>query len=284
MDIGQIFITLFINPFTNILVAIYQGLVYLHIPYPLGFSIVLLTFAIRGIMWPILATQTKQMHKMQKMSPHLAALKEKHKGDKKKQQEETMKLYKEHGINPAAGCLPAIVQLVVFGSLYSTLLHFASASTQKAVESINQALYFPALHISAKEGLDTSFFGLNIATSPQKMLEHGVPLIILVPLATAALQFVLSKMMIPEKITIVAKEGKAKKVKKEEKTADFASAFQTQSLYIFPAMIGFFSFTLPVGMALYWNTFTLFGIIQQYVLVGPGGARPWFKKVGLNKE
>lgn len=283
MDIGQIFITLFINPFTNILVAIYQGLVYLHIPYPLGFSIILLTFAIRAVMWPILAAQTKQMHKMQKMSPHLAALKEKHKGDKKRQQEETMKLYKEHGVNPAAGCLPAVVQLVVFGSLYSTLLHFASASTQKAVDSINHALYFPALHITTKEGLDTSFFGLNIATSPQKMLAYA-PLIVLVPVTTALLQFVLSKMMTPQKVTIVAKEGKAKNVKKEEKTADFASAFQTQSLYIFPAMIGFFSFTLPVGMALYWNTFTLFGIIQQYVLVGPGGARAWFQKVGLNKE
>ncbi len=276
MDIGQIFIVLFINPFTNVLVAIYQALVFLHIPFPLGFSIIVLTAAIRGIMWPILAAQTQQMHKMQKLTPHMAKLKEKHKSDKKKQQEEIMKLYKEHGVNPAAGCLPAVVQLVVFGSLYSTLLHFASASTAQTVAAINKALYFPWLKLTATEGLDTSFFGLNIAISPQKMLEHGAILIILVPLITAATQFVLSKMMAPLK---TAEDKKAPK-----KEADFATAFQAQSLYIFPLMIGFFSFTLPIGMALYWNTFTLFGIIQQYVLVGPGAAGPWFKKVKLNKD
>lgn len=276
MDIGQIFITLFINPFTNVLVAIYQALVYLHIPFPLGFSIIVLTIAIRAIMWPILATQTKQMHKMQKMSPHLAKIKEKHKDDKKRQQEETMKLYKEHGINPAAGCLPAVVQLVVFGSLYSTLLHFASASTAQAVTAINKALYFPALHLTSTEGLDTSFFGLNIATTPQKMMEYA-PLILLVPLITAGTQFILSKMMAPEKAAPL-KKGETKK------EADFATAFQTQSLYIFPLMIGFFSFTLPIGMALYWNTFTIFGIIQQYILVGSGGAKAWFHKVGLKKD
>ncbi|MBP7832218.1 MAG: YidC/Oxa1 family membrane protein insertase [Candidatus Levybacteria bacterium] len=275
MDIGQIFIVLFINPFTNIIVAIYQLLVMLHIPYPLGFSIILLTIAIRAIMWPILATQTHQMHKMQKLTPHMAKLKEKHKSDKKKQQEEIMKLYKEHGVNPAAGCLPAIVQLVVFGSLYSTLLHFASSSSAQAVAAINKALYFQFLHLPDGKGLDTSFFGLNIAVSPQTMLSYA-PLILLVPLLTAALQFVLSKMMAPVKLP------EDKKAPKKE--ADFATAFQTQSLYIFPLMIGFFSFTLPVGMALYWNTFTLFGIIQQYILVGPGAAGPWFKKVNLNKD
>lgn len=275
MDIGQIFIVLFINPFTNVLVAIYQALVFLHIPFPLGFSIIVLTAAIRGIMWPILAAQTHQMHKMQKLTPHMAKLKEKHKNDKKKQQEEIMKLYKEHGVNPAAGCLPAVVQLVVFGSLYSTLLHFASASTAQTVAAINKALYFPWLHLTATEGLDTSFFGLNIALSPQKMLSYA-PLIILIPLLTAAMQFVLSKMMAP------VKTEEDKKAPKKE--ADFATAFQAQSLYIFPLMIGFFSFTLPIGMALYWNTFTLFGIIQQYVLVGPGAAGPWFKKVKLNKD
>ncbi len=275
MDIGQIFIVLFINPFTNVLVAIYQALVYLQIPFPLGFSIVLLTTAIRGIMWPILAAQTHQMHNMQKLTPHMAKLKEKHKNDKKKQQEEIMKLYKDHGVNPAAGCLPAVVQLVVFGSLYSTLLYFASASTAQTVAAINKALYFPWLRLTTTEGLDTSFFGLNIALSPQTMLSYA-PLILLVPLITAATQFVLSKMMAPLK---TAEDKKAPK-----KEADFATAFQTQSLYIFPLMIGFFSFTLPIGMALYWNTFTLFGIIQQYVLVGPGAAGPWFKKVGLKKD
>ena len=57
----------------------------------------------------------------------------------------------------------------------------------------------------------------------------------------------------------------APKTDKKERGAaeDFAAAFQTQSLYLFPLMIGFFSWTLPIGLSLYWNTFSIFGIIQQ---------------------
>ena len=59
----------------------------------------------------------------------------------------------------------------------------------------------------------------------------------------------------------------------DKKKEDFATAFQTQSLYIFPVMIGFFSYNFPVGLSLYWNTFTIFGIIQQYKISGLGGLR-----------
>ena len=57
----------------------------------------------------------------------------------------------------------------------------------------------------------------------------------------------------------------------EKKKDDFATVFQSQSLYIFPVMIGFFSYTFPLGLSLYWNTFTIFGIIQQYLISGWGG-------------
>jgi len=54
--------------------------------------------------------------------------------------------------------------------------------------------------------------------------------------------------------------------KKSDTASDFASAFQTQSLYIFPVMIGFFSYNFPAGLSFYWITFTVFGIIQQYLM------------------
>lgn len=273
MDIGQIFNILFINPFTNVLVAIYQSLVYMHIPYPLGMAIIVLTLTIRLVMWPIIASQTRQMHKMHSLNPHLANIKEKHKDDKKRQQEEMMKLYKEHGVNPMAGCLPSIVQLVVFGSLYTTLLHFAQANNGNAVAAINKALYTPSLHLNS---LDTTFFGISVSDSPQKLLG-SMPWLVLIPLITAATQFIFSKMMIPLK----TKTDREKESKKEVQ-ADFASALQSQSMYIFPLMIGFFAFSLPIGMALYWNTFTVFGIIQQYLLVGSGSLNPWLKKIGIH--
>jgi YidC/Oxa1 family membrane protein insertase len=67
------------------------------------------------------------------------------------------------------------------------------------------------------------------------------------------------------------------KVKKEA-SSDFQSAMQTQSTYIFPVMIGFFSFNFPLGLSLYWNTFTIFGIIQQYKIQGLGGLEQMFQK------
>ena len=67
-------------------------------------------------------------------------------------------------------------------------------------------------------------------------------------------------------------------LKEPKKQDDFATTFQKQSLYILPVMIGFFSWHFSVGLSLYWNTFTLFGIIQQYLVAGLGGVEDWIKK------
>jgi YidC/Oxa1 family membrane protein insertase len=88
------------------------------------------------------------------------------------------------------------------------------------------------------------------------------PAILLVPVLTGVLQLIFSKMMAPEK-PVQAKQD------------DFQATFAKQSLFIFPVMIGVFSFQLPFGLSLYWNAFTLFGIIQQYFLVGLGGLKQW---------
>src|SRR3972149_5813901 len=98
----SIFHSFIVNPIINVLVAIYQVLFALHVPYALGFSIIILTIIIRLILYPLISTQLRASKKMQSISPHLSNLKEKHKGDKKRLQEETMKLYKEHGVNPVA--------------------------------------------------------------------------------------------------------------------------------------------------------------------------------------
>lgn len=271
-EIGNIFNIILLNPITNVFIGLYQGLAYLHIPYPLGFAIILLTIIIRFILYPFISAQIKSAHKMQKAAPHLAVIREKHKSDKKRQQEEMMKLYKEHGINPAAGCLPLLIQLPIIWSLYSVLSHVVNSTSTAAIQKINGVLYSSWLEIDPKVW-NTQFFGLPLATSPSKLVST-VPFIVLIPVITAVLQFILSKMMMPH-----PDDAPAKTVKKKD---DFQSAFQSQSLYIFPVMIGFFSFTLPLGLSLYWNTFTLFGIIQQYLLVGSGGAHHWFTKVKLH--
>src|SRR5882762_10091760 len=106
-----LFNTLLVTPIENILVALYQLLHVLHIPYALGFAIIGLTIIVRFILYPLTHSQLKTSKKMQAITPHINKLKEKHKGDAKTLQAETMKLYKEHGVNPLAGCLPIIIQL-----------------------------------------------------------------------------------------------------------------------------------------------------------------------------
>src|SRR5438105_199448 len=129
----EFFNILFTNPTTNLLVGFYKLFVQIGLPYAFGFSIIALTVAIRLILSPFVSQQIKSTHKMQKVAPHIAALKEKHKGDNRRLQEETMRLYREHGVNPAAGCLPLLIQLPVTIGLYNVLRTAVAASTTNAL-------------------------------------------------------------------------------------------------------------------------------------------------------
>lgn len=243
-------------PIINILVVIYEGLLFLHIPYSLGFSIILLTVLLRFILYPITVSQLKASQKMQAMAPHLSRIKDKHKGNTQVIQQETMRLYKEHGINPMAGCLPLLIQLPVFFAIYSVFTKIISLAQDKVVLEINKIVYFDGFKLTSP--WDPTFFGLSLGKNPAQIIE-SVPFILLVPIITGFLQYVQSKMLIPKKDE---KDLQLQKEKKKEE--DFSSVFQKQSLYMFPVMIGFFSYTFPIGLSLYWNVFTLFGILQQY--------------------
>lgn len=256
------FNSILVAPIINVLVAIYHVLVFLHLPYALGFSIIIMTAIVRLILYPISASQLRTTKKMQELSPHLAKIKEKHKGDMKRQQEATMALYKEHNINPASGCLPGLVQLVLllFG-LYPALTKVINLNPKQTVEIINHTVYFPALRL--QQAWDTHFFGISIGSTPIALMQSTAYIIVLVPILTAAFQFIQTKMMIPVPDPSVV-------VEKKKDEDDLATSLQKQSLYLAPIMIGFFSFRFPIGLSLYWNTFTIFGIIQQYQMHGWG--------------
>lgn len=86
-----------------------------------GIAIVLVTVCIKILFWPIQAKSIKAMKEMQKFQPVMAKLREKYKDDPQKLNAEMMRLYKEHKINPFAGCLPMLVQIPVFIAFYSML-------------------------------------------------------------------------------------------------------------------------------------------------------------------
>ncbi|MBI2034521.1 MAG: YidC/Oxa1 family membrane protein insertase [Candidatus Levybacteria bacterium] len=239
------FDTLFIHPIINLLVVILHVFLFLHIPYALGFSIIALTILIRVLLYPLMTSQMKMTKKMQDVNPHLSRLKEQYKNDSKRLQQETMALYKNHGINPAAGCLPVLIQLPLFFSLYTVIQKIVSA---KAMEIINSIVYFDALKITNIGSM--AFFGLPLGDRPSQLTGSLVVIAFLIPIITGVLQFVQSKMITPVQPKDNKPSGSA------GGGGDFAKALQMQTTYILPVMIGFFSYSFPIGLSLYWNTFT----------------------------
>jgi YidC/Oxa1 family membrane protein insertase len=90
-----------------------------------AWAIVATTVCVRMILVPLTIKQIHSMQSLQKHAPQMKEIQKKYKGDKQKQNEELMKFYRENQINPAASCLPMLLQIPVFISLYYTLKHFA---------------------------------------------------------------------------------------------------------------------------------------------------------------
>ena len=266
MTIGDIFNLIFLGPVINLLVLIFQGLSALHIPGALGFSIVILTVLIRVLVWPFMSSQIKVTKKMADLKPHLDELKKKHKDDKKTLASAQMALYKEHGVNPAGGCLPALIQIPVFIALYQSIINILPG-TIGSIDHINSLLYFPQLKLP--QALDPNFLGLNLAVKPSQFNSFGL-LLLLIPLVTAALTFVQSKMALAKPVKPYPSDS-PKEVKEKEGIAESMGQVQSQMVYMMPIMIGYFAFNFPIGLAIYWNTYTILGIIQQYKITGWGG-------------
>jgi len=87
-----------------------------------GFSIIVLTMIVRGVMFPLTKAQYTSMAKMRLLQPKLMELRERYKDDRQKIGTETMKLYKSEKVNPLGGCLPLLIQMPIFIALYWTLM------------------------------------------------------------------------------------------------------------------------------------------------------------------
>lgn len=249
---GQIFNQLFFLPILNLLVVFYKIFLFIRLPGAFGFAIIALTVFVRLILHPFFKQQLETSKKMQDLKPHLDRLSHKHKDDKKRLQEEQMKLYQQAGINPASGCLFMIIQIPVFIALYNTLQKFLLNHGTKVITDINKVVYSSSLHIKS---IDPWFFGFNLALTPAKANNL---VYLLIPVITAVLQYLQTSAMTPPAPAPVVAEKDSKK----EDSGDFQKAMNTQMKFIFPLMIGWFSYTLPVGLSLYWNIFSLFSIMQ----------------------
>ena len=258
----NLFDLILINPFLNVLVFFYLIFHSLAIPGALSFAIILLTIVIRMALWPLTSVQLRSSQKMAALKPHLDRIKADHGHDKVLHQQEVSKLYKEHGVNPMAGCLPLLLQMPVFIALYQVLLKIVEFDKADFLSSINSRL-LPILQLD--KAPQTSFLGFSLADKPNQWQQIGF-LILLVPLITGALQFIQSKMMAPAstvKRGEPAATSKPAKTNEKQGLEDSMAQMQSQMILIMPVMIAFFSYGFPVGLSLYWNTFTIIGIIEK---------------------
>jgi YidC/Oxa1 family membrane protein insertase len=128
-----------------------------------GLAIIIMTLIIRSALWPLQNAATKSMRKMAKLSPIMNELRDKYKDDPQRLNQETMKLYKEYGVNPFGGCLPMLVQIPIFFGFYGML--------DKAIELRN-----------------SSFLWVRDLSQPDTVFHvAGIPINVL-PLVMAATQ------------------------------------------------------------------------------------------------
>ena len=105
--------------FTPIFQTIFIGLAVLYsITGDIGISIILLTIFIRILLIPVFRKQIVSQRRMQMLQPELRAIQARYKGDRQKISEEQMKLYRDRGVNPASGCLPAVLQMLLLLPMY----------------------------------------------------------------------------------------------------------------------------------------------------------------------
>lgn len=216
----------------------------------LGLAILLLTVLIRLALAPLSLKSLKSQESIRKLQPELKKLKEKHQGDKVKLQQAQMELYKKYNINPLAGCLPYLVQIVLLIILYQVLLRFLGTTEMNGVE------------------INPHFLWLDL-----RKPDH----LFILPVLAGVSQLVLSLMISPgaEQPDLVPNKSKSKDIQKknakEEDFAEMAASMQKQMLFFMPVMTAFIALRFQSGLALYWVATTVFSIAQQYLISGFGG-------------
>ncbi len=253
--IGQLWTTIILEPMINLLVLLYSLLFNNFV-----LAIVGLTILIRLITYPVLRQQLRSLRAMQELSPQLQALQKKYEKNREKLTEETMKLYREHGVNPAGGCLPMLIQMPIWIGLYQSIYQVLG-ETPEQLMNLSQHIYHsvPFFYDLARRAipLNSRFLWLNLA-QPDPGLFPSLPLPLNVPILAL---LVVVTFWLQQRMSTVP-------------SADPQQASMNQSMSIMmPLMFGFFTLQVSSGLAIYWVVSGVLGIIQQYFVTGWGGLR-----------
>ncbi|HEY7264508.1 MAG TPA: membrane protein insertase YidC [Trebonia sp.] len=217
-----------------------------------GLSIVLLVMLMRLIMVPLFVKQVRSQRKMQSHMPQLQELRKRYKNDKQRLNEETMKFYKENGINPLGGCLPLVAQLPVFWALFNVLRAIADWQPGQVPK---YGLTVPVVE-SAREA---RIFGASLADKflfplPHQTLSSRIVILLFV-LVSAATTF----------MTMRQSQKKGMMQQAPVDPDNPAANMQKYMMYIAPffALSGLY---WQFGLVIYWVTTNVWTLGQQHFL------------------
>ncbi len=225
---------------------IYNTLIFLIASMPisqnLALSIILLTILIKIILLIPNNRAIRAQRDLQKVQPHLEEIKNKYKGDQKKIAEETMKVWKEHKVNPFGSCLPLLIQFPVMIALFYVV---------KDGLNIDENTHLLYDFLRNKDIFIDPWFLWVLDLTKNNLY--------VLPVIVGGLQFIQMKSTF----------ARQKKTQKSKDKSDMQNQMQTMNAtmqYILPIMIAVFTASLPAAVGLYWGISTVFAIGQQYVV------------------
>ncbi len=236
-----LFHLLLVDPMTNVLVAIarvFGG--------NFGVAIIVFTLVMKVVTWPLTASQYKQGRAMQAIGPQMQELQKKYKGkDPKKLQAETMALYREAGVNPIGCVLPMLVQMPIWFAFYQ-VIRLSLGDTPESLVTLSGRLYpIPFVHQAVP--LNSGFLFWNLGQPDTSYL---------LPILVGASMYVQQKLITPMPTAAATPQAQ-----QQQQTAQMMT-------WMMPLMFGFFSLSVPAGLALYWLISNVAGVVMQYFYMG----------------
>ncbi|MFA5261226.1 MAG: YidC/Oxa1 family membrane protein insertase, partial [Candidatus Omnitrophota bacterium] len=212
-------------------------------------AIVLITVILRLAFMKPTFNMLKTQKKQKKVQGQLSEIKAKYKDDPKAQQEATMAIYKQEGINPLGSCLPLIIQMVLLYGFYQ-VFRMSDLSVVKP-----DIIYS---FVPRPETLNTWFFGMDLTQTIAQVVKGPVGWVgYIFPVLTGGTQLIQS--LQARSLQPVSEKG--------SKEGDFARAMSMQMTYFFPLITAYISYTLPSALSIYWITQTVFMVVQQYFIM-----------------
>ena len=235
-------------------------------------SIVGLVIVIRIALIPLFVKQIKSQRNLQIIQPQMKEIQKKYAGDREKQSQEMMKLYKETGTNPLASCLPILLQAPIFFALFSVLQGIA----MRVPEGV---FTWPQYAYLLEEAHGASIFGAPLYGTfmgADEVAADGF-----MPINTRVVAFILIILMttttfLTQRQLIVKNSAPDNPMVKQQKIM----------LYVFPLMFAIGGINFPIGVLIYWFTTNLWSMGQQFYVIrnSPQPGTPAFEALEARKS